>query len=425
MAHYQFRYGDGQVDLNLEKGNVLSVLHGHDFPAIDDIRSALFDALEHPIDAVPMKEFVGTDKNVVLVVSDLSRFWMRQDLVIPHLVDYLQEQCGIPYEHLTIVVANGTHKGGDEKELRTLVTDRIFDLVRVVNHDCEADDLVDLGTTSWDTPVSINRLVAEADSVITLGASTHHVMAGYGGGRKSIVPGVASMETICHNHSYALEPDRFVSNHLIGNGVLDGNPLHLDMLEAARMLKKLFTITLVMNAEMKLSAVFAGDVESSWIRACRKVDSIYSVPIREKADVVITSCGGFPKDMSLYQGTKTIDNVESALKPGGTLILLIEAREGGGPDEYFQWIGPLQDGTFEEKLRKHFTIPGYIFLLNCEQAQRYRIMMLTSISPETVAPMGIEAYQDLKELIAAADLQNKTVYVIPNGATVVPYVEEA
>ena len=84
----------------------------------------------------------------------------------------------------------------------------------------------------------------------------------------------------------------------------------------------------------------------------------------------------------------------------------------------------LQDGTFEEKLRKHFTIPGYIFLLNCEQAQRYRIMMLTSISPDTVAPMGIEAYHDLKDLIAAADLQDKTVYVIPNGATVVPYVEE-
>ena len=132
MAHYQFRYGDGQVDLNLEEGNVLSVLHGHPFPAIDDIRSALIDALEHPIDAVPMKEFVRTEKKVVLVVSDLSRFWMRQDLVIPHLVDYLHEQCGISHEQLTIVVANGTHKGGDERELRTLVTDRIFDLVRVI-----------------------------------------------------------------------------------------------------------------------------------------------------------------------------------------------------------------------------------------------------------------------------------------------------
>ena len=142
MAHYQFRYGDGQVDLNLEEGNILSVLHGHPFPAIDDIRSALIDALEHPIDAVPMKEFVRTEKKVVLVVSDLSRFWMRQDLVIPHLVDYLHEQCGISHEQLTIVVANGTHKGGDERELRTLVTDRIFDLVRVINHDCEADDLV-------------------------------------------------------------------------------------------------------------------------------------------------------------------------------------------------------------------------------------------------------------------------------------------
>lgn len=150
------------------------------------------------------------------------------------------------------------------------------------------------------------------------------------------------------------------------------------------------------------------------------VNGFYTVDVPEKADAVIASCGGYPKDMSLYQGTKTIDNVEFALKPGGTLILIIEAREGGGPEEYFGWIKDYVNGTMEERLRSHFTVPGYIFLLNCEQAMRYRLMMLTSVKQETVAPMGIEAFQDVDALMAAADLKGKRVYVIPNGATVIP-----
>ena len=120
-------------------------------------------------------------------------------------------------------------------------------------------------------------------------------------------------------------------------GVLKGNPLHEDMCEAAGLVKNLFIINLVMNVQMQLAAIFSGHYLSSWEQACRTVDKIYQVDIPAKADVIVTSCGGFPKDISLYQGTKAIDNVESGLKPGGTLILMIEARDGGGPAEYFDW----------------------------------------------------------------------------------------
>ena len=127
--------------------------------------------------------------------------------------------------------------------------------------------------------------------------------------------------------------------------------------------------------------------------------------------------------MSLYQGTKTIDNVESGLKPGGTLVLLIEAREGGGPAEYFDWIQNWVSGTMEVRLREHFTVPGYIFLLNCEQAKRYNILMLTSVAPETVAPMGLKAFSDIESLMKCAQPEGKKIYVIPNGSTVVPRVK--
>ncbi|MCR4707770.1 MAG: nickel-dependent lactate racemase [Clostridiales bacterium] len=422
MKDFTFRYGDDVVTLSLPEEQILAVLRGHDTPPIPDIPAALSEALSNPINKPALSEWIRPGESVCLVVSDLSRFWMRQDLVIPHLVNTLNA-CGVPDEKITILVANGTHLGGDEKEFRMLVTDSVFERVRVVNHDCRARDSVFLGTTSFGTRVLINRIAAEADRVITLGACTHHVMAGYGGGRKSILPGIAALSTIRQNHAFALDPQFFRSSGRIGNGVTAGNPLHLDMCEAAGFLPRLFTVNLVMNADMRLSHIFAGDYMRAWETGCRAVDDIYRAPIQERADIVIASCGGFPKDMSLYQGTKTIDNVEGALKPGGTLILLIEARDGGGPAEYFDWIGPLTDGSFAEKLRAGFTVPGYIFLLNCEQAERYRILMLTSVPRETLAPMGIKAFSDPYSLLAAADLSGKSIYVIPNGSTVVPRVE--
>ena len=423
MKDYVFRYGDGTVTLPLDESHVLGELHGNKVPPIEDIPAALARVLDAPIGMPALSSWIQPGERIALVISDMSRFWMRQDKVIPPLVDYLNRRCGVADDHLTIIVANGTHDGGDEQELRTLVTDAIYDRIRVVNHDCSAPDLVYLGDTPHGTPVRINAEAAHADRVICLGAATHHVMAGFGGGRKSILPGISGMDTICHNHAFALDPSVLRSNSRIGNGKLEDNPLNDDMCEAAGMVKHLFMVTLVMNAEMKLAEIFAGHYMASWLAACEAVDRIYRVEVPEKADVVVASCGGFPKDMSLYQGTKTIDNVESGLKIGGTLILLIEARDGGGPAEYFDWIKDLQAGTMEKRLREHFTIPGYIFLLNCEQAQRYNILMLSSVAPEVVAPMGLKSYDTVEKLMAAADLTGKSIYVIPNGSTVVPHVK--
>ena len=182
-------------------------------------------------------------------------------------------------------------------------------------------------------------------------------------------------------------------------------------------------VNLVMNAEMQLAEIYAGHYLTSWQRACEAVDRIYRVDVPERADMIVASCGGFPKDMSLYQGTKTIDNIEFGLKRGGTLVLLIEARDGGGPEEYFDWIRDWTNGTMEARLREHFTVPGYIFLLNCEQAKRYNILMLTSVPAETVAPMGLKAFSDVESLMKCAQPEGKKIYVIPNGSTVVPHVK--
>lgn len=419
MKDYTFKYGDKKVTLPLDEQSVISKLTGRQTPPIADVKAAVYGCLSNPIDHPPLEEWLSPGEKIAMVISDMTRFWMRQDLVIPHIIRYLNELCGIGDEDIVIVVATGTHLGGDEQELRTLVTNDIFDRIEVRNHDCLAEDLVYIGNTTQGTRLSIEKHVA-ARKTICVGACTQHVMAGFGGGRKSILPGVASMEAIKQNHALSLDPLAPRSNPLIGNGVLEQNPLNEDMCEAAKMVEHLFMVNLVMNADMVLAHLFAGHWQSSWQKGCEAAAAIYEVAIDELADVVITSSGGFPKDMSLYQGSKTIDNVEGALKPGGTLIALIECRDGGGPAEYFDWLEPLTQGRLDEALRRDFTIPGYIFYLNCEQASRYQILLLSSINPADTAPMGIKAYDKIEELLASVDLAGKRIYVIPNGSTVIP-----
>ena len=423
MKNYTFAYGSGSVTIPLDENQVQAELAGNDIPALSDIRAAVRSSLEEPIGREPLRCCVKPGDKVALVISDMSRFWMRQDRVVPHLVDYLLYDCCLPEENLTIVVANGTHPGGDEADLRRLVTDAVYDRIRVVNHSCRAEDLVFLGTTSYGTEVSVNPIAAQADLCLCLGAATYHIMAGFGGGRKSILPGISSEATIRQNHALSLDPSCLRSNPLVGNGRLADNPLNLDMLEAAGMMKNLFMVNLVMNAGEELCAVFSGHYRFSWERACREVERVYRVPVKEKADVIVAGAGGYPRDMSLYQGTKAIGNVESGRKPGGTLILVIEAREGGGPEEYFGWSRNLLDGSIEKRLREAFTVAGYVFFLNCEQAKRYRVMLLSGIDPSKTAPMGIESFSSVPELLAAADLKGKSILVIPNAGSVVPVAE--
>ena len=425
MKEYKFRYGNTSVSIPVDESQVIGVIEGNDTTPLSNISGALMDAIDNPIDSAPLSEVAAKASSIAIIVSDMTRYWMRQDLIVPLIVDYLVEKCGKGYEDLTIVIATGTHVGGSEDDLRTLVTSPVFDKVRTINHDCRDKNLVYLGTTSYGTPVSINKEAADADLVICLGAATYHVMAGFGGGRKSILPGISSLDTIKHNHAYSLAPDAFITNPEIGNGKLEGNPLNEDMLEAAAMMKNLFMITLVTDTEFQLESIYAGHWRTSWERACEEVKRIYTVPIEKKADVVITSCGGFPKDESLYQGTKAVDNVISALKDGGTLILMLEGRNGGGSPDYFDWIKPLVGGTFEEELRNNFTVGGYIFFLNCEQAARFNILMYSSIPAETVAPMGIKAYDDLDKLMEDAHIEGKSVYIIPSGSTVLPVVTDS
>lgn len=421
MAIYTFEYGKGKVELEINEGSVLGMLSGSTKAPIDDIKQELYYTLENPIDSLPLKNLIEKDEKITLVISDMTRFWMRQDLVIPHIIEYLNLN-GIEDQNITILIANGTHLPAPQEDIEQLVTKAIADRILVVNHECESKDLIYVGTTSRGTSVELHPLVVN-QKTICLGAAAHHLMAGFGGGRKSILPGVSSAKTIEQNHIHALSPNEACSNPLIGNSKLDGNPLNEDMCEAAAMINPLFMINLAMNPEGKLCKIFSGHWMNAWLKCCKYIDDMYKVKIKEKADIVIAGCGGYPKDMSMYQSTKVIDNIEPAVKEGGTIILISECSEGGGPEEYFGWIKYLETGNLDLELRKNFNIPGYVFYQNCEIAKRVNLVLLSSIDKEKLAPMGISTYNTAKELLENVNFKDKTVYVIKKGGTVIPAVD--
>ena len=418
-------YYTSTLNLHVDEENLKAVLTAkmHGFHAEKSQEQLVLDALEHPVGSPRLRELAKDKQKIVIVTSDHTRA-VPSKITLPLLLKEIRS--GNPQADITILIATGLHRPTTEEEQRLMFGDEIVGHEKIaINNAFDPEQFVELCTLPSGAVFQVNKLAAQCDLLVTEGFVEPHFFAGFSGGRKSILPGISGRETIFHNHAFSLDAAQLRSNPAIGNGVLKGNPLHEDMCEAAGLVKNLFIVNLVMNAQMQLAAILSGHYLTSWEAACRMVDRIYQVDVPEKADVIVASCGGFPKDISLYQGTKTIDNIESGLKPGGTLILIIEAREGGGPAEYFDWAKDLVAGTIERRLREHFTVAGYIFFLNCEQAQRYNILLYSSIAPEDVAPMGIKAFSDVNALLDAAQLEGKSIYVIPNGSTVIPHVKEA
>ena len=254
--------------------------------------------------------------------------------------------------------------------------------------------------------------------------TVHHIMAGFGGGRKSVIPGVAGRETIKQNHIRCLSETEKKTDPRVASRLLDNNPVNEDMNQAGELVDVAFGINIVVNTKSKHSKLFCGDFHDAWLKSCKYVDDCYGVPIEKEADIVIASCGGYPKDINLYQATKTIFNAARAVKKGGTVIFLAECIEGGGAPDFFSWIDPLKRGVLDEELRANFTIGGYIFYALCEAIAKSKMLMLREIDPNFVKDLKIDSYKNIDELLEKVDFEGKDVCVLPYGGSVVPLLQD-
>ena len=392
---------------------------------IEDIEKEFRYSIEDGVIGVlPLKDLIKSDDKVTVIISDLTRFWMRQDIICSLLVKYLREDMNIPTENIAVLIALGTHRKNTEEEKKTLTGEYAYNnCAEVVDHDCDADDLEYVGTTSMGTEVYVNPL-AVGRKVIVISGTVHHLMAGYGGGRKSIVPGIAGRKTIKMNHIRALDVNEPKSDERVGSGKFTNNPINIDMLEAGRMVNPVFGINICVNSASKHSGLFSGDFEKAWKESCMYIQKSYGLPIEKEYDVVFVSCGGFPKDLNFYQSSKSLFNGIRAMKDGGTIVLLAQCGEGSGAKDFFDWIEPLKRGCLDESLRKDFTIGGYIFYAACEAIRRGNVLLLSELEPEEIKDMGVISYNSLEELMRHVDVENKEICVIPYGGSVLPQLHE-
>ncbi len=413
-------YGSGEVEFDVKGAASVETILPNPMKEITDVEDAFIHSVEdEAIGGVTLKDAIKADDEVTIVVSDITRSWMHQERIVPLLVDYLHNEIGLPYENMIILIANGTHRAETEEEFEKLCTKEVTDHVKVINHLCDGD-MVYLGDTANGTPIEVNPLVV-GRKVIIIGGTVHHVIAGFGGGRKNILPGVSSRKTIQTNHSQSLDPKEPRTSDLVGPRKVKGNPVAEDMAEAAHMVHVDFGINLVVAESGLYSGIFSGDPDASWEESCRYVSECFEIPMAKDADVILCSTGGYPKDINLYQGSKGMLNLIDALKPGGILFWACECREGGGQAEYFDWLKPLQEGHLEPSLRADFTIDGYIFFRTVESAAHgSRTYVLTSLDPDLIRPMGLIASSNVDDLISQIDFTDKKVYVVPYGGNVVP-----
>ena len=370
-------------------------------------------ALTHPIGTPRLKEIVRPGEKIAIITSDISRPMPTWD-VMPALLDELYE-AGAQPQDITLVFARGSHRAQTEAEREHLAGARAWKEIRCIDSDPE--DCVNLGETSRGTPIDIMRLVAEADRRICVGNIEYHYFAGYSGGAKAIFPGVSTPEVIQANHSMMVDERAHAGN-------LKDNPIRRDIEEAVEVCKADFILNAVLDEHKHVIHAVAGDVTQAHRAGCAFLDSLYSVQIPERADIVIVSQGGAPKDANLYQTQKALDNAKHAVKDGGTIIVVGSCHEGMGSAVFEEWMTQADSPqALIDRIGRHFVLGGHKAAAIAQILRRADISLVSEMDPGFVRSIFMDPYDSLEP--AFADAMSKygpeaSVIVMPFGGATLP-----
>ncbi|AJE04475.1 lactate racemase domain-containing protein [Geobacter pickeringii] len=418
------KYGDISFSLELPAGRLRGVIRPAAAATADPPEAIVTAALDRCTDVI---RAFRPGERVVIVTSDITRY-TGSEIYLPLLVERLTA-AGIRDRDIEILVALGIHRKQTEHE-HAKIAGPLFGRIRIVDHDCDdPGELTFIGRTPGGVEVEVNRRVVEADRVILTGTIGFHYFAGFGGGRKSILPGVAARRSCMASHFAVLNPgEGSGKNPLATTGNLAGNPVHAAMDEACAMVEPAFILNTVLSPEKRIVATFAGHWREAHTEGCRYYADRFAYPLREKADLVVVSCGGFPKDINVIQAHKSMEYASQALKDGGVMILLAQCRDGYGNATFFDWFRHRDLDAFESRLRSHYEINGQTAYSLLQKAQRFRIVLVSELPPEEVRTMGLIPAKTLAAAMTeAARLlpDDYAAYVIPEGGTVLPIMEPA
>jgi nickel-dependent lactate racemase len=422
MSEERISFGEKVLHFDFPSSWEKKTLLPHPSPSTDHPNEAIAHALQKPIQSPPLHERVRPGQKVAILVSDITRLWVRTDLFLPSILQVLNRS-GVKNEDILLIVATGSHRDNSQEEIRRIVGEEVSQKIRVINHHGrEAEELTYLGRTPLGTEVRLNRFAVESDLTIVTGGIIFHTLSGFSGGRKGILPGISGYDTIQQNHRLSLKEGGGILE-TVKKGEMEKNPVSQDMLAAARMIPNTFLFNVVMNEEGKIVQAVSGDLEKAHLEGCQVVKNISSVFIKEKGEITLASPGGFPWDISLYQSIKTLANASFATREGGTIILVTECRDGVGPPDWVQWFEWGRAEMIERELRKGFTIPGFVALKTVFITNRFRVILVSRLDPESVRKVGMIPASSIDEalLLAREKMEHRTNTIfMPYGSFVLP-----
>ncbi len=413
-------YGKRELSVNVEKENLLGVLTPKEVKPGKDPQDVIRDALKNPtgtgrIQDIIKKKWRGG--KIAVVVDDHTRPCPTAE-ILPPLFDELYS-AGVGNENITIIFATGSHRAVKNSEAKTLLGEDVASKIKYISNDCWEDDFICVGTTSRGTEVKVKKAFHEADIRILTGDVEIHYFAGYGGGRKSVLPGVCSYSTIQHNY----KRNFFHPNSK--PGILEGNPMYENMTEAAELAKVDFTVNVV-QTEGGIIGAFSGDFDSVLKRGAALVDEVYRVQAKEKADIVVTAASGAPHDIDLYQAYKALHLGLNVVKEGGVIILVAECREGVGNgvghQNYHEWMGKYKTKKeMQEELEKEFTIGGHKAYYQLKAMEKAKLFLVADMPKEEVEGLFRLKYARTPDMALEEAYKimgkNAKVLVIPEGIT--------
>lgn len=414
MSVIKLGYGEAQVAVDLQALPSAEIIDIEPVTSEMNPAEMVLKALNNPIGSRSLNELARAKnaRSALIVVNDITRptpyHW-----ILPPIISEL-EKAGIDDQGITLLVATGIHRPHTSEENQKLYSPEVCKRFKIVSHDCDHETAI-IGKLADGTPLELNRLVLEHDLIITTGLIGLHYFAGYSGGRKSVLPGIASRRMISANHAMMVDERCRLDN-------IEDNPVHKIMVEAARLAGVDFIVNVVTDAHGHLAAVVAGDVLAAWEAGVKISRQLSAVTISQPADIVIASCGGFPKDINLYQAQKALDGAALAVKPGGTIILLAECREGLGEETFAQWI---EEATcaqdIEERIKTRFELGGHKAYAISRLTQKTHIILVSSLPDEIVRKCFMIPAVSIEAALETAREQQGSqcrVTVMPHAANV-------
>lgn len=415
-------YGKGFQETEISNERINGVLEAsiEEYQPEDDQLTIVKKAMEHPIDSKKLKELaVGKDK-VVILISDHTRP-VPSKYILPLMLKEIRE--GNPDADITLLVATGCHRGTTKEELIGKIGEDIYKNEKIYIHDCDDESM--LVTLDEKLPsggnIVVNKLAAEADLLVAEGFIEPHFFAGYSGGRKSVFPGCCSRKAVMYNHNA-----EFIDSEYARTGNLENNPIHKDMIAAAKALGLVYIVNVVINSDKEVIHAVAGDLEKAheagteWLKGKAGVD-------KRLADIAITSNGGYPLDQNIYQAVKSMTAAEATVKDGGVIIVSAESSDGTGGDAFYNAFVNEPD---TEKLYQSFldtpkeeTIPDqWESQILCRVLLKTKaIIYISDVDDEIVKTFHMTPVKTLDEAMEKANElmgNDSSVTVIPNGISV-------